>query len=231
MDSVYKILRAGNLRTVMAVDTARISEIKNLEQDLSIEGLSDESRRSIKSGIGIETSNILIGGLGDFCLGRSCKPENPRYKGLEEGIDVPFQRYEFLDKGEGHYNPGVKPSLNIQINQDGILSLQLAFYGDVTDTVLKDILKVNSTLSGKYTLSEQFDKGTEILLVNPVNEGKSFLKDAERIYKKLEHFHTIWGKLLDIKEGIDRQHLEDVRQTMKGLYAIGLLDVLGVDLD
>ncbi len=228
MGSVYEILRIKNGRTIMAIDTSKISKIKNLEKDLLNLDLFDESKRGIEREIGRETLDLLAGGLGDYCLGNSCKPECAHYKGSEGGIDVPFQNYEFLDKGEGPYNPGAKPNLNIQINKDESLSLQLDFYVRASFLVLKDLMQLHSTLTGRYTLSENSAKGP---VVNPVNEGAFFLEAAKKLYQKLEGSGTIHDTLRDLRRELNNSPIEDVNQTYKGLYAIGILDILGVDLD
>lgn len=227
MSSEYKVISTDLIhgRTLIETDASEISEIKNLEQDLFDKDLFDESQRSIEKRICEKTLSLLKWNLDNGFLGNSCEPKNAYYRDLDEGIDVYFQDYVFPDEGKDHYNPGVKPSLNIQINEDKSLSLQLAFDRQGPLSVLRDILDIHASVTEEYVLSENSDKN---LIINPVNKGAFFLETAKRLYQRLES-STIHEELLALRKESDHSSSEAVNQTLKRIYAREILEFLDVD--
>ncbi len=196
--------------------------INSLEKDLEKEGLARETRRAINNEIERGASGFL-NRIGEVCKIDFLKKDHHEmfhYQG--SGIVVVH-----LKNVIAKYNP-IPSIVNIQKKGTENPSIQIGFWGrDVIDSPLSDLLKIYSTLIGKYQLSygHMRNSGETDLIVNPINEAENFIRDVGKADYLLEE-SGLWGELRELRgKKINDLVFDDI---LKGRYAQNLLKVLSV---
>ena len=222
--------REEDKRTIFVCNKDYLSKIRNLERDLHKEELSRESKSAIKKYIEEEASNLLRRIGNDLQTGTFFDSDNIKYacyRNSVDGIDL-FLKDTIL-KRESGYQLGLSPEVNMRlIRENGEeVSLHLVFDGVVNQIIMRDLMQIYSALAGNYAISDFRTRGTPMLAINPVQYGPQFVKDANRIYKKLQEHEK--GDELHHSRRFGEEEGE-VSNVAKGVYAKKLLEFLGVNL-
>jgi hypothetical protein len=133
-------------------------------------------------------------------------------------IDVYLEDYEI---GE---NAKISPQINM-LAMERDLSLRLFFDGPIRHVILYDLLKMQSTLDGRYELKNAPVGCQEMTEVIPATQGKYFIDSAKRLYQITYDNVELIRKMIPLR--ITNHEMLD--ETAKEKYSKMMLGLLGVD--
>ncbi len=206
-------------RTIISLEERSIgisylSDIKQLEEDLSREGLSSPGYSGLKR----EISNTFVNLLDQINPADLHGKVEEYYRKDTKSIDIHFEE-EFAD-----------PTLNVSVLDEKSLSCQVSFAGKFdTDPVFLDLVKMSLSLGGEeYSFNPKETSSGTRFVFNPVTEAGNFLRNAEGIYEKWKDYEG-GADLRDLRrETNSNKKREDIRRAVENAYARELVEYLGV---